>query len=137
MNDKPHNSQELRESRTVPNDFSAGTACGTCETAASGPQNNLLERLRAVACDLPARELPNFIGELEAVKAIAWSRLGSPVASLPHDELLSVELAAQRLGVSKDYLYRHSEQYPFTRRAGRKLLFSASGIEKHIREQRT
>jgi excisionase family DNA binding protein len=131
MKDKPHISQELQETRTVPNGFFGGTGRGTNE-------NNLLERLRTVARELPAGELPSFLGELEAVKATAWARLTSPaVLSQPHDELLSVEVAAERLGVSKDYLYRHSEDYPFTRRQGRKLLFSAQGIDKHISQKRS
>jgi hypothetical protein len=101
------------------------------------PQGDLLERLRNVARELPAGELPDFIGELESIKATAWARLASPLPALQeHDELLEVEAAAQRLGVSKDYLYRHHADYPFTRRQGRKLLFSALGIEKHIRQQR-
>jgi hypothetical protein len=100
------------------------------------PQGDLLERLRAVARELPAGELPSFIGELEAVKATAWARLSAPAsATAEHDELLEVEAAAQRLGVSKDYLYRHAQDYPFTRRQGRKLLFSAMGIERHIRQK--
>lgn len=84
--------------------------------------------------ELPADELPAFIGELESVKAVAWARLVSP-SSAPqeHDELLSAEVAAERLGVSKDYLYRHHSQYAFTRKMGRKLLFSAAGLEKYIR----
>lgn len=102
----------------------------------AAPQGDLLERLRTVARELPAGELPDFIGELEAAKATAWARLAAPVPTQEHDELLSVEVAAERLGVSKDYLYRHSREYPFTRRQGRKLLFSAQGIEKHIREKR-
>jgi hypothetical protein len=102
------------------------------------PQGDLLERLRAVAHDLPAEELPELIGQLESIKATAWVRLTapSPATQGQHDELLEVETAAQRLGVSKDYLYRHSQDYPFTRRVGRKLLFSALGIDKHIRQQR-
>ena len=101
------------------------------------PQGDLLERLRSVARELPAGELPNFIGQLESVKAAAWARLSAPAQTpAEHDELLSVEVAADRLGVSRDYLYRHHSQYSFTRRQGRKLLFSASGIEKHIRQQR-
>jgi hypothetical protein len=101
------------------------------------PQGDLLERLRIVARELPPGELPSFIGELEAAKATAWARLSLPAsASIEHDELLEVEAAAQRLGVSKDYLYRHHAQYSFTRRQGRKLLFSASGIEKYIQKQR-
>ena len=97
-----------------------------------------LAHCRNAARDLPAAELPNLIGELEAIKATAWARLAAPTpAPQEHDELLDVEAAAGRLGVSRDYLYRHHEQYSFTRRQGRKLLFSALGIEKYIREKRT
>jgi len=96
-----------------------------------------LARCRDAARDLPAEELPDLIGELEAIKATAWARLTAPaLATQEHDELLDVETAAERLGVSRDYLYRHSQEYPFTRRQGRKLLFSALGIDKHIRQQR-
>jgi len=99
------------------------------------PQGDLLERLRNVARELPAGELPEFIGALEGVKATAWARLTAPaLATQEHDELLVVEAAAERLGISRDYLYRHSQEYPFTRRQGRKLLFSALGIERHIRQ---
>jgi hypothetical protein len=97
-----------------------------------------MDRLRSVARELPAGELPDFIGELEAAKATAWARLAAPSPAIQeHDELLEVDAAAQRLGVSKDYLYRHHADYAFTRRQGRKLLFSALGIDKHIRQQRT
>lgn len=102
------------------------------------PQGDLLERLRNIARELPAGELPDFIGELEAVKATAWTRLTVPASTcLKHDALLDVATAAGRLGVSSDYLYRHSREYSFTRRQGRKLLFSALGIEKHISQKRS
>jgi excisionase family DNA binding protein len=52
------------------------------------------------------------------------------------DELLSVEAAAEWLGVSADYLYRHNGQLPFSRRMGRKLLFSSAGIDAFIRQKR-
>lgn len=94
--------------------------------------------LAQVARELPVEELPDFIGRLESIKATAWARLIAPVpASQEHDELLSVEVAAERLGISKDYLYRHSGEYAFTRRQGRKLLFSSLGIEKHISQKRS
>lgn len=104
----------------------------------SQPRLEAADALAKAARELPAEELPDFIGRLESIKATAWARLIAP-ASAPqeHDELLSVEAAAERLGISKDYLYRHHSQYAFTRKAGRKLLFSALGIEKHIRQQRT
>lgn len=99
-------------------------------------QSDELGRLRKAARELQPDELPNFIGELEAIKAVAWSRLTSsaPIQQ-EHDELLNVQAAARRLGVSQDYLYRHHRQYPFTRRQGRRLLFSALGIDKHIRQR--
>jgi hypothetical protein len=99
------------------------------------PGEQLTERLLKAARELPAEELAGFIGQLEAAKATAWARLTAPSqAPQPaHDELLSVPEAAHRLGVSADYLYSHHQEYPFTRRQGRKLLFSALGIERHIR----
>ncbi len=92
--------------------------------------------LRA-ARELPAEDLPTLIGQLEAAKATAWQRLaGKPEpANGDHDELLAVPEAARRLGISEDYLYRHQSDYAFTRRQGRKLLFSAQGIDRHIRQK--
>jgi len=95
-----------------------------------------VQRLRKAARELPAEELPELIGQLESIKATAWARLAAPIPpTQEHDELLDVATAAERLGVGRDYLYRHSGEYPFTRRQGRKLLFSALGIERHIRQK--
>lgn len=94
-----------------------------------------LARMRKAAGELPAEELPNFIGELEAIKTVAWARLTSPIQQ-EHDELVDVGRAAARLGVSKEFLYDHHREYSFTRRQGRKFLFSALGIDKFIRQQR-
>lgn len=104
----------------------------------SPPRLEAADALAKAARELPVEELPDFIGRLESIKATAWARLIAP-ASAPqeHDELLPAEVAAERLGISKDYLYRHHADYSFTRRQGRKLLFSAQGIEKHIRQNRT
>lgn len=88
------------------------------------------------ARELPAEELPRLLGEIEEVRCTAMARLTGP-APLPSraDELLPVEEASRRLGVSKDYLYRHGGDFPFTRRMGRKLLFSSLGIERYIKQQ--
>ena len=103
-----------------------------------GLAHKILSSMATRLADADAEELPDLIGELEAIKATAWARLTAPaLATQEHDELLDVETAAERLGVSRDYLYRHSQEYPFTRRQGRKLLFSALGVDKHIRQQRT
>jgi hypothetical protein len=62
------------------------------------------------------------------------ARLIAPAPAQPAgaDELLPIEEASRRMGVSKDYLYRHGAELPFTRRVGRKLLFSSLGIERYI-----
>jgi excisionase family DNA binding protein len=89
-----------------------------------------LERLIAQA---PPEDLPRLVGDFEAARAAAWSRMLAPralAADSAQDQNLSVEEAASRLGVSKDYLYRHADRLPFALRIGRKLLFSARGLEK-------
>ncbi len=58
----------------------------------------------------------------------------APVASTP-DELVDVEEAARRLGISTEYLYRHHKKFPFTRREGRKLLFSSAGIAEYLKKR--
>ena len=51
------------------------------------------------------------------------------------DELIDVSEASRRLGISEDYLYRNHKSFACTRHMGRKLLFSARGIEKHISQK--
>ena len=44
--------------------------------------------------------------------------------------------AAQRLGTSEDWLYRHAAELPFTKRLSeRQLRFSSAGIEQYIRRR--
>jgi len=40
--------------------------------------------------------------------------------------------AADRLGMSSSYLYRHHRQFPFSCRVGRSLRFSSEGINVYI-----
>jgi predicted DNA-binding transcriptional regulator AlpA len=51
------------------------------------------------------------------------------------DSLIDVEAAAQRLGVSRDWLYHHARQLPFTVHQGRLLRFSTRGINRYIRSR--
>ena len=56
------------------------------------------------------------------------------------DRLLVTADAASRLGVSKDWLYRHADRVPFTVRLSEgQLRFSAKGIDRYIasREAKT
>ncbi len=95
--------------------------------------------LQSVLDSLPKiqrEHLPELLGELEVLRATAMLRL-SAVGATPanHDELLGIEAAAERLGVSTDYLYRNSKTLPFTRRMGRKVLFSSLGIDSYPRKK--
>lgn len=90
-----------------------------------------------VARTLAPDELPRLLGELETVRAVAWSRLTVPAAPAnqqTRDELLDVDAAADRLGMSASYLYRNHRKFSFSRRLGRSLRFSAEGIEGYISE---
>ncbi len=82
-------------------------------------------------------EIPALLGELEQIRVTALARLAAPAAMVvrPSDELLNVHAAAKRLGVSRDYLYRHHSEFPFVRKIPhcRKLLFSSSGLDKFLR----
>ncbi len=48
------------------------------------------------------------------------------------DELLTVDVAAQRLGLSEAWLYRHARILPFTVHVGRQVRFSARRLEAYI-----
>ena len=108
-----------------------------------GTQNNTadvpyraLKTIKTSLAELPREQLLALIGELESIKAEALARFVAPLqAPQNHDELVDIAEASQRLGMSRDYLYRHRNQFSFTRRQGRKVLFSAQGIERHIQQQ--
>jgi predicted DNA-binding transcriptional regulator AlpA len=94
-----------------------------------------LENAMTAARSVPAEELPRLLGELETVRAVAWSRLTLPApAQQPRDELLDVDEAAARLGMSASYLYRNHRRFSFSRRVGRSLRFSSEGIDSYIQE---
>jgi len=92
-----------------------------------------LQSVLMAAQEMPRDELPLLLGELEQVRCTALARLTSaPVMPRESDELLGPAEAGRRLGVSKDYLYRHHRDFAFTRRVGRKLLFSAVELDQYI-----
>lgn len=97
---------------------------------------NELEIVLMVAKELPPGELPHLLGELEEVRCTALARLTAPAPVPQADELLDTAEAARRLGISRDFLYRNHGEFSFTRRMGRRLLFSALGVEKYIRQQK-
>ena len=93
-----------------------------------------LELALVLARELDAADLPYLIGELETIRCIAVSRLAAPVPA--PDQNLEIGEAARRLGVSRDYLYRHHSKFKFTRREGRKLLFSSAGLDAYLKKAR-
>lgn len=98
---------------------------------------NELQFAMKFAQELPAAELPNFLGELESVRCTAMARLTRADAAPPVDvRLLDVAAASQMLGVSEDYLYRHWRDFPFARKIGGRLLFSNVGIHAFVCDQR-
>ena len=64
----------------------------------------------------------------------ASAETGRHVAEEP-DSLIDVEAAAQRLGVSRDWLYRRARHLPFRVPQGRMLRFSSQGITRYIRSR--
>jgi excisionase family DNA binding protein len=98
-----------------------------------GEAKLIVEQLTRIARTIAPAELPEVIGAVEMVKAVAWARLQSPSpVGASEDRLLNVDEAAEQLGVSTKYLYQNHERLPFTRRMGRSLRFSASGICAYI-----
>jgi predicted DNA-binding transcriptional regulator AlpA len=49
------------------------------------------------------------------------------------DRLIEIDEAAERLKVSRSWLYRRSGKLPFAVHNGRRLAFSEKGIEEYIR----
>ena len=90
----------------------------------------------------PATELPRLIGDLEAARAAAWARLTAPAPPEPavdgaRDEPrnLDVAEAARRLGMSRDWLYRHATELPFALRIGRRVVFDSVALERWNRRR--
>jgi len=102
------------------------------------PTPELLIALDRIIHSVPPDRMPAMIAALAARIGIASAKiLAEPEsqAAAGGDENLSAQEAARRLGVSADYLYRHARQLPFTVRIGRRLLFSARGLEDWNRKR--
>jgi hypothetical protein len=90
--------------------------------------------------DLPVESIPAVMASLAAAQSMLAARLLTTHhgnASEPQaDCLLDVNEAAEKLGMSVDYLYRHQDELPFTVRVGTKerktLKFSELGIHRWI-----
>jgi excisionase family DNA binding protein len=96
-----------------------------------------VETLRALVESAEPGELPTLAGELGRALVAVLVRSAVPTAPVPPasqrkgaDTLLTVDEAAERLGVARSWLYRHAKALPFTRKLGhRTLRFDARALE--------
>ncbi len=95
-----------------------------------------LEPVLNLSKNLPAEELPQLLGALEEIRAVALMRLCTRETKSQNDELLDVKETARRMHCSRDYLYRNYKTLPFVRREGRKLLFSSAGLVAYLKRAR-
>jgi excisionase family DNA binding protein len=87
--------------------------------------------------ETPVGAIKYLLGDLESLRIALVQKLNSPQAApAAHDQLLSVDDAAERLGMSRNYLYRNSQKFPFTRHVGRSVRFSSLGIDSYIQKDR-
>jgi len=70
--------------------------------------------------------------QLATLQAPLLVRAFAGRAGAEADELLTVDVAAKRLGFSEDWLYHHAGKLPFTVRVGRQVRFSARRLEAYI-----
>ena len=91
----------------------------------------------ARAAALPREVLAGLRGELARIDALLFCYLvdgkSQGNGAIADDRLLDVSEAASKLGLSQDYLYRNHRRFTFTRKIGRRLLFSLQGLERYIR----
>jgi hypothetical protein len=82
---------------------------------------DLIAMLEQAVAQADPSYCPTLIGEVERLKALLWLRLSASTQSPNQaaDRLLTVAAAADKLSLTKDYLYRHASTFPFTVRAGR------------------
>ena len=110
------------------------------EETMTASTDHLFQELKETIVQVAPEELHAFLGKLEEMKSIVLSHL-LPTAPCSQkndaketDELLEVKEASRKLKVSKNYLYQNSRHLPFTVRVGSRLLFSAQGIDRYIRQ---
>ena len=102
----------------------------------------ILGALPRLAGEVSVEDLPALMGRLAEAQAVAMARLMTPgrsgeaatPAGVADQNLPAVE-AARRLGVSKEWLYRRGERLPFRIMIGRRVLFSARGLDAWNRQR--
>jgi len=106
------------------------------------PKNRMLAEIvtdPARIADVSPEIIAGLRGELAAIDTLLLGRLLSPIRSAERrsqpDRRLNVKEAAAKLGMSRDWLYRHAAAQPFTVKIGRSVGFSEEGIERWLRQR--
>jgi predicted DNA-binding transcriptional regulator AlpA len=88
---------------------------------------------------LPKEAIAALRGELAKLDTLLLAHLLTGGESQPGtdgDRLLTAAEAAQKLGATEDWLYRHANTLPFAVRVGKKhLRFSEAGMDRYIRQR--
>ncbi len=90
---------------------------------------------RLVSPEVAAALILKCAAVLSALATVEYQP-NTTTAPAQRDELLTVAEAADRLSMSKDWVYRHAGKLPFAVRQGRALRFSSHGIDDYIRVRR-
>jgi hypothetical protein len=89
-----------------------------------------LQPVLELAETLPAERLPEFLGELEAIRVTALARI-QPATN--EDTTISAQTAADKLGIARSSFYRNNKArpYPFVSREGGKITASLAGLKRY------
>jgi excisionase family DNA binding protein len=96
---------------------------------------DVLRQLDEAIASAPAEARPGLVVALAARLATVGAGLvvQMPAKTEPASSNISVDEAAVRLGMSKDYIYRNADELPFIVRQGRRVLANAAALDKYIR----
>ncbi len=93
---------------------------------------------------LTPSEAATALVELASLQAAVAARLHSAPEGNSHrseatpDRLLTAEDVAERLGRTRDWVYRQSKHWPFTRKvASRTVRFSELGLQRFLAQRRS
>jgi excisionase family DNA binding protein len=96
---------------------------------------DLASQLRALADRLPQLEPAQVVGELEALRVLAFQQAILPLSAPPAPSNgLAVAEVVKRTGMSKDWLYREARagHLPFARHHGRRVVFDEAGLTRWL-----
>jgi len=87
----------------------------------------------------PRDEIPDVLGDLERVRAVLWARWVAPEPAKASEgppgpqagPLLSADQVAERLGVSRRWVYRHRKALG-GRKVGAKVRFSEDDLRRYL-----